>query len=68
MMSDYKSRADEVLLSRGAHNHEAWLKEQVAEAMDKAERGEAVYYSAEDAEEIMNNRKAEIAAKNEAKE
>ena len=68
MMSDYKSRADEVLLSRGAHNHEAWLKEQVAEDMDKAERGEAVYYSAADAEEIMNNRKAEIAAKYEAKE
>lgn len=67
-MSDYKSRADEVLLSRGAHNHEAWLKDQVAEAMDKAERGEAVYYSAAEAEEIMNNLKAEIAAKHETKE
>lgn len=68
MMSDYKSRADEVLLSRGAHNHERYLKEQVTEALDKAERGEAVYYSAEEAEKIMNKRKAEIIAKHESKE
>lgn len=43
--------------------HEDWLKEQVREAMDKAERGESAYLSNEEAKKRMDAFKKKIAEK-----
>ena len=67
---------EEIAVARGApaqsvslENHihisqdESWLKQQVTEAMQKAESGEAVYLSSEEAEAKMDNFKEEIREK-----
>lgn len=43
--------------------HEKWLKKQVDEALDKAERGESVYYTKEQAKQKMNKFKNDLATK-----
>ncbi|CBX44576.1 hypothetical protein P88_00650 [Erwinia phage phiEt88] len=35
-------------------DHEKWLKEQVVKAMDKAERGESVYFTEDEVEKKMD--------------
>lgn len=44
--------------------HEEWLKEQVAQAMDKAERGESVYFSKDEAKKKMEAFKKSLTEKN----
>lgn len=43
--------------------HEDWLKEQVVQAMDKAERGESVYFSEDEAEKKIDAFKRKITEK-----
>lgn len=43
--------------------HEKWLKEQVVQAMDKAERGESVYFSEDEAEKKMDAFKKRLTEK-----
>lgn len=43
--------------------HDQWLKQQVDEAFDKAERGESVFFTQEEAEKKMYAFKKKIAEK-----
>lgn len=43
--------------------HEEWLKEQIVEAMDKAERGDSVYFSQYEAEKKMAEFKKSLTEK-----
>lgn len=47
--------------------HDQWLKQQVEEAFDKAERGESVYLSQKEVEKKMDAFKKKIAEKHNRK-
>ena len=47
--------------------HDQWLKQQVDEAFDKAERGESVYLSQKEVEKKMGAFKKKIAEKHNRK-
>ena len=44
-------------------DHEQWLKEQISQAIDKADRGESVYFTEKEANEKMDDFKKKLAEK-----
>ena len=45
------------------NEHEKWLKQQVDEAMNKAERGESIYFTEEEVKQRMDDFKSALAEK-----